>query len=304
MLRSYNPSFCTACNKSVTRLDLHLVNFHSIKRDDEEYREAFSSSKHSCHDVEDDDEGEDGNSNLENVIKKSNDQEQQQQPSCSKHSENSSTSTSNKDSGQCSTSTSLQIRGKMVTVGTTSQPLLKYRCKINAEKRKSLRIPKSDPFRHYYKNAVDLFKDYKVYLMKACSKSVKNANETIASCKAVWMTFDTSMCLTPNQMGNPDSIEDNFVLPHIQLLKNARENPEHKQPHLQATTVQSKLNSVASLLTFSKVRMVFFGINFQQIEILLLKLKQLAEFLKPYKQDRYTYIYIINCFNMNYNSGK
>ena len=256
-----------------------MVNYHSFNREEEEYEKAiYKSRTNACVDDDDDDdvENEDeadadrsdvsgiNNTNVDNAV-----------PSCSK-----------------SSASVLQVRGKNITVNRRNETILKYHHKLTMSQRQALRIPKNDLFRHFYKDSVNMYKDFKTYLIKACSKSEKNANEIISSCKSVWMSFDAEMNLLPNQLANPENIEDCFVLPHIQLLKESS-NSSSQKPHLQATTVQSKLNCVASLINFSKVRMVYIGITFQEMEILLLKMKDLSRFLKPYKQDLWVIIYFM-----------
>jgi len=45
---SYLPGHCNTCNKSVTRMDLHLVNYHGLNREEDEYENALLASKISC----------------------------------------------------------------------------------------------------------------------------------------------------------------------------------------------------------------------------------------------------------------
>jgi len=55
------------------------------------------------------------------------------------------------------------------------------------------------------------------------------------------MTFDTTMNLSENLLKDPEMIEDNFVIPQLQVIRRNNEVEEsQRQPVTQASTIFSK----------------------------------------------------------------
>ena len=150
---------------------------------------------------------------------------------------------------------------------TSSRSILTKNHLLTCEKKRSLKI-ENDVFKFYYQSHQDLFFDFNSWLIKVCGKTVKNSKQICQSVKQVWMTFDTDMNLSQNLLKDPEMIEDNFVIPHLQVIRRNNEvNESQRQPVTQVSTILSKLGCVTNLFKFSRARRCFFGLTSQDMEI-------------------------------------
>lgn len=152
---------------------------------------------------------------------------------------------------------------------------------LSKEQRSFFKIPKTDRFRYYYKTSKDLLQDFERWLVEACRKTEKAAKEIASSCKQIWLVIDEKMCLNPNQLADPENLEDVYLIPQVKKLEANEKN------HFEATTLRSKLGCINKLLQFSKIRAVFFGLDFQQLDIMDLKIQELSGGLKSLILERY-----------------
>jgi len=155
----------------------------------------------------------------------------------------------------------------------------------------SLGVSKDSIFRYYYKSSNDVLKDFENWLLKACGKNAKSARQITQDCIHIWQVLDTEMRISPNSLADPELLEDYFVIPNVNRLKNESKTKKvhgkEKKKSIEAKTISSKLGALNKLLNFSKTRQVFFGLNFQQIEIITLKIQELNNGLKQLISERY-----------------
>ena len=127
--------------------------------------------------------------------------------------------------------------------------------------------------------------------------STKSARQITQSCVHIWELLDIDMRVIPkNSLADPELLEDYFYHPKVQQLISQRKkaNGKEKKSVIEAQTISSKLGALRKLFNFSKTRQVFFGVNFQEIDVMILKIQELTTGLKPLILERYTVFYITN----------
>ena len=236
---SYVPDLCTQCNRYVSRIDLHLVNFHGCIRDSEE----FMASK-----------------------------------------EKSLEARSSSIISKCPPSKSPSKLSPKKTVKETKPKTRQYALTDDLKMKFGV---KSELFKYYYKSSASFFIDFKEWLTRSLSKSNKSALQIVAGVKAIWATLDPEMSITKNVLGDPELLEDQYFMTHLEILQTQEKLPISKQqPYMKASTIQSKLQSLLDVIRFSKLRFTYIGLTYRDMEIMQLKINQLVTLLKPYRTGR------------------
>lgn len=157
---------------------------------------------------------------------------------------------------------------------------------LTAGQRRRFALDK-DSFRYFYSDSTTLLGDFEFYLQTSLSKSKKSAKQIVQSLTLIWNVIDPEKSVLPNMLAYPEKLEDDFVIPRVEIIKKQELLPIEKQiAHMKPNTLLSKLNSINELINFSKVRFVYVGLTFKDMDLLCLKVKELNKMLKPYRLKR------------------
>lgn len=167
--------------------------------------------------------------------------------------------------------------------------MLKYKKEITTTLRKQYNTRGKDEFRCYYDNAYKLIDDFRDYKEQTVinptiteTQKIENATTVANNIKQIWMSVDPDMAIFPrNMVSNPDSIEDNFYRPHLNLLIKNLNLPKDKQSkRIQASTIKSRMCTFSVFCRFLTNRGVFINIPLNCLSRTMLKTQELNFQLK------------------------
>ena len=107
--------------------------------------------------------------------------------------------------------------------------------------------------------------------------------------KQIWRAVDVNMGVFPrNFLNDPDLIEDNFYCPHLMniLIANMNLPKANQTVHIQASTIKSKLWSLAVFARFLINRGIFINIRYNSLTRIITKVQELNSSLKRYIDQR------------------
>ena len=106
--------------------------------------------------------------------------------------------------------------------------------------------------------------------------------------KQICREVDVNMGVFPrNFLNDPDLIEGNFYRPHLNVLIANMNLPKAKQlVHIQASTIKSKLCSLAVFARFLINRGIFINIKYNSLTRIITKVQELNSSLKRYIDQR------------------
>ena len=110
--------------------------------------------------------------------------------------------------------------------------------------------------------------------------------------KQIWREVDVNMGVFPrNFLNDPDLIENNFYHPHLNvLIANMNLPKAKKMVHIQASTIKSKLCSLAVFVHFLINRRIFINIRYNSSTRIITKVQELNSSLKRYIDQREQFI--------------
>ena len=173
--------------------------------------------------------------------------------------------------------------------------MLKFKKEIPTSLRKQYNIRDRNTFRYYYDEAIKTTHDFKNYKQESTTNPVQtskqrndNAQTMANNVKQIWREVDVNMGVFPrNFLNNSDLKEDNFYRPHLNvLIANMNLPKEKKTVHIQASTIKSKLCSLAVFAHFLINRRIFINIRYNSLARIINKLQELNSSLKRYIVQR------------------
>ena len=153
---------------------------------------------------------------------------------------------------------------------------------MTSDFRKKHKLVNKFEYRFYYDDSNKLLQDFKQYLVVQVNHTVKQAAQYAADLRQVWTSVDINRAIFPrNYLRDPDGIEDYFYKPlYTSLLTNLKLPKEEESPHIQASTIKSKLCSVNVFLRFVTNRGIFINLTTDDISRLTLKIQELCNSLR------------------------
>ena len=106
--------------------------------------------------------------------------------------------------------------------------------------------------------------------------------------KQIWREVDVNTLVFPrNFLNDSDLIENNFYRPCLNMLIGNMNLPKEKQTvHIQASTIKSKLCSLAVFARFLINRSIFINIRYNFLTRIITKVQELSSSLKRYTDQR------------------
>ena len=106
--------------------------------------------------------------------------------------------------------------------------------------------------------------------------------------KQIWREVDVNTLVFPrNFLNDSDLIENNFYRPRLNMLIGNMNLPQEKQTvHIQASTIKSKLCSLAVFARFLINRSIFINIRYNFLTRIITKVQELSSSLKRYTDQR------------------
>ena len=200
-----------------------------------------------------------------------------------------------RDIEQPGTSNQRELWGKYVVPKAARKTLLKFKKEIPTSLRKQYNIRDRNTFQYYYDEAIKATHDFKNYKQESTTNPVQtskqrndNAQTMANNVKQIWREVDVNMGVFPrNFLNNSDLIEDNFSRPHLNVLTANMNLPKEKKTvHIQASTIKSKLCSLAVFARFLINRRIFINIRYNSLTRIINKVQELNSSLKRYIDQR------------------
>ena len=167
--------------------------------------------------------------------------------------------------------------------------MLKHKLDITSDFRKSHKIHNRHDFRYYYADSNDLVKDFENYLVVQISHKPKQASQYQADVRQIWTAVDANRSIFPrNYLRDPDLIEDYFYRPlYVSLQENLKLPKEEQSPHIQASTIKSKLCSLSVFCRFLMNRGLYISLTIEDLQCLTLRVQELCSSLN--KNEKYQF---------------
>ena len=168
-----------------------------------------------------------------------------------------------------SSSKEIRLRGKFSKVTYSrhlKEKVFKHKLPVTKEIQRKYQLQDNE-FRYYYSTSENLLEDYKNYIKRYCQKKDKMSDQYVLDVSDIWNKIDPNMLLHPNELKDEENLESKFFLPQKQLLLDNKDKPpEQQEPHMEASTIRSKLISLNRFLRTLSERSIFIGLNTVEVD--------------------------------------
>lgn len=153
---------------------------------------------------------------------------------------------------------------------------------MSSEFRKKHKLHNRHDFRYYYENSNNILKDFENYLVVQVRHNQKQASQYRNNVTQIWTAVDSNRAIFPrNYLRDTDILKDYFYRPlYVSLQENLKLPKEEQSPYIQAATIKSKLCSLSVFCRFLINRSLFINLTIEDIQHLILKVKELCKSLK------------------------
>ena len=159
---------------------------------------------------------------------------------------------------------------------------------MSSEFRKKHKLHNRHDFRYYYENSNNILKDFENYLVVQVRHNQKQASQYRNNVAQIWTAADSNRAIFPrNYFRDTDILKDYFYRPlYVSLQENLKLPKEEQSPYIQAATIKSKLCSLSVFCRFLINRSLFINLTIEDIQHLILKVKELCKSLKKSIDER------------------
>lgn len=149
-------------------------------------------------------------------------------------------------------------------------------------------LPRNTRFRVTYPSAAGFIEDFTHWLDICAGKTKKSAAQIARHVVYIWKRVDPQMKVHPeNLLRSKRLLENRYFAPLFSKLRRQLELPfELREPHNQASTICSRLDSLKSMLSFLRCQDIYLGIDHEDIADLKEKCRVLCKRLSPYINAR------------------
>ena len=96
------------------------------------------------------------------------------------------------------------------------------------------------------------------------------AKQCFSDVRSIWSTVNPLLLIDPNALTSEDLIDKQYYLPPKKLLiKNKDKEHCEQEPHIQASTIKTKLISFKKFMSFLRDRKIYVGLNFENIKTII-----------------------------------
>ena len=188
-----------------------------------------------------------------------------------------------------SSSKEIRLRGtfsKVTPSRNQKEKVFKHKLPVTKEIQRKYQL-KDNEFRYSYSTSENLLDDYKNYIKRYCQKKDKTSEQYVLDVSDIWNEIDPNMMLHPNELKDEENLESKFFLPQKQLLLDNKDKPpEQQEPHIQASTIRSKLIPLNRFLRTLSERSIFIGLNTVEVNRLKGMVPQCKANLKDLLRER------------------